>query len=58
MFKFKIETSCSRLGRVTQFVSFALVMSISLFGLAAATQMLAWGWESSALQVFREHLSC
>ena len=38
----KIELPHSRLGRVTQFVGFALVMSLALLALAAATQMLAW----------------
>ena len=38
---------------MSQFVSFALLMSIALFALALATQLLAWGWESTALQVLK-----
>ena len=48
----KIELPLSRLGRVTQFVGFALVMSLALLALAAATQMLAWNWRYIAVQVF------
>ena len=48
----KIWLPLSRLGRVTQFVGFALVMSLALLALAAATQMLAWGWRYIAVQVF------
>ena len=47
----KIELPLSRLGRVAQFVGFALVMSLALLALATATQMLAWGWRYIAVQV-------
>merc|ERR1712032_1345607 len=40
----------AKLGRVTQFVSFALLMSTSLFALATATHLLSWGWDSTALK--------
>ena len=48
-------SNLARLGRVTQFVSFALLMSTSLFALATATHLLSWGWDSAALQVFKLH---
>ena len=49
----KISLPLSRLGRVTQFVGFALVMSLALLALAAATKMLAWDWRYISVQVRR-----